>query len=363
MAARRKSAVQVSPSCHQGPQPQERDTPWEAFHRRFSQFQYEEAAGPRDAFCRLWELCSQWLKPQTRSVEQILALLVTEKFLQILPADMESSASMRSLETRERLFTLIEELRRDNGEAENNINIGDMILEELVPMGPLVTPSNMHMRLPAPQLMEPAQEFPEIPPAEPQEIIIDDDDDKCRTFLEIEYPLANEYKTLEPPGEEPPEELLTVFSEPEEDQMSSENQNQWEMPGTSWQVRETHSTGVQTQAPPDEKPFSNEQLGLCSAHRQQHNSCLEIRTGKIAKKGPGDSAGTSRGSDTYRCQLVSQEESTHERAMPGTSSTQAATVSETEADNFDQEREQSFFLVFETLDGFASISDVEADSG
>lgn len=113
--------MQVPSSCHQGPQPQERDTPWEAFHRRFSEFQYEEAAGPRDAFCRLWELCFQWLKPQTRSVEQILALLVTEKFLQILPADMESSASMRSLETRERLFTLIEELRRDNPEAENKV--------------------------------------------------------------------------------------------------------------------------------------------------------------------------------------------------------------------------------------------------
>ncbi|XP_041493233.1 zinc finger protein 449-like [Microtus oregoni] len=340
MAAPRKSGMQVPSSCHQGPQPQERDTPWEAFHRRFSQFQYEEAAGPRDAFCRLWELCYQWLKPQTRSVEQILALLVTEKFLQILPADMESSASMRSLETRERLFTLIEELRRDNLEAENNINIGDMILEELVPMGPLVTPSNVYARPPAPQLMEPAQEFPEIPPAEPQEIIIDDDDDECPTFLEIEFPIANEYKTLEPPGEEPPEELLTVFSEPEEDQMSSENQNQWEMPGTSWQVRETHSIGVQTQAPPDEKPFSSEQLGLCSAHRQQHNSCLEICTGKIAEEGPGDRAGTSRGSDPSRHQLVSQEESTHDRAMPGTSSTQAATVSETEADDFDQERKQ-----------------------
>lgn len=58
-----------------------------------------------------------------------------------------------------------------------------MILEELVPMGPLVTPSNLHERPPAPQLMEPAQEFPEIPPAEPQETIIDDD--KCPTFLEI----------------------------------------------------------------------------------------------------------------------------------------------------------------------------------
>lgn len=128
MAAPRKSAMQVPSSCHQGPQPQERDTPWEAFHRRFSQFQYEEAAGPRDAFCRLWELCFQWLKPQTRSVEQILAMMVTEKFLQILPADMENSARMRSLETRERLFTLIEELRRDNQEAANNVRTSGFVV-------------------------------------------------------------------------------------------------------------------------------------------------------------------------------------------------------------------------------------------
>lgn len=61
-------------------------------------------------------------------MEQILALLVTEKFLQILPADMESSASMRSLETRERLFTLIEELRRDNREAENNVRTSGFVV-------------------------------------------------------------------------------------------------------------------------------------------------------------------------------------------------------------------------------------------
>lgn len=158
--------------------------------------------------------------------------------------------------------------------------------------------------------------------------------------LLAEFPLPNEYRNLEPPGEEPPEELLTVFKEPEEDQTFSGNQNQLEMPGTSWQVRETHSTGVQTQAPPDEKPFSNEQLGLCSAHRQQQIGRLKNRTGNIAKEGPGNRAGTSRGSDPYGPQFVSQEESTHEQAMPGNSSTQAATVIKTEADDFDQEREQ-----------------------
>lgn len=85
------------------------------------QFQYEEAAGPREAFCRLWELCSQWLRPQTRSVEQILAVFVLEKFLKVLPADTETGRSMLSLETRERLFTLVENLPKDNGEPENKV--------------------------------------------------------------------------------------------------------------------------------------------------------------------------------------------------------------------------------------------------
>ncbi|OBS74397.1 hypothetical protein A6R68_15071 [Neotoma lepida] len=101
------------------PQPQEHDTPWEVSHQRFTQFRYEEAPGPREAFCQLWELCSQWLRPQTRSVEQILAVFVLEKFLQILPADTESGRSTLSLETRERLFTLVENLPKDNREAEN----------------------------------------------------------------------------------------------------------------------------------------------------------------------------------------------------------------------------------------------------
>lgn len=122
--------------------------------------------------------------------------------------------------------------------------------------------------------------------------------------------------------------------------MFSGNQNQREVPGTSWQVQETHSSGVLTQAPRNEKPFSNEQLGLCSAHRQQHNGRLEIRTGKIAEEGPGDRAGTSHGSDPYGRQLVSQEESTREHAMPDKLSTQVAIVSETEADDLEQERQQ-----------------------
>ncbi|XP_059107001.1 proline-rich proteoglycan 2-like [Peromyscus eremicus] len=290
-----------------------------------------------------------------------------------------------------------------------------MLLEELVPMGTLLTQSNMHVRPPALQLMEPAQELHEVPPAEPQEMNIDDDDEeeekKCGPFLDIEFHLAKDYEDLEPPGEEPPEQLLADTKEPEE------NQNQQEMPGTSNEVQEPLSSGAHTQAPPDEKPFSSEQLGLCSAHQQQSNIHLEIQTGKVAQEGPRDGPGPSRGSDPYGPgpsrgpapygpgpsrgpdrygpgpsrgpdpygpgpsrrpapygpgpsrgpapygpgpsrgpapygpgpsrgpdrygqQFISQEEDAHVHALSSNSFTQAATVSEPEADYFDQERQQ-----------------------
>ncbi|XP_076418249.1 uncharacterized protein LOC143270883 [Peromyscus maniculatus bairdii] len=203
-----------------------------------------------------------------------------------------------------------------------------------------------------------------------------------------EFHLAKEYEDLEPPGEEPPEQLLADTKEPEE------NQNQQEMPGTSNEVQEPLSSGAHTQAPPDEKPFSREQLGLCSAHRQQCNIHLEIQTGKVAQQGPRDGPGSSRGSDRYgpgssrgsdrygpgssrgsdrygpgsshgsdrygpgssrgsdrygpgpsrgsdryRQQFISQKD-VHVCALSSNSFPQAATVSEPEADYFDQERRQ-----------------------
>lgn len=57
--------------------------------------------------------------PQTRSVEQILALLVLEQFLHILPTDTETQTF--SPEIRQRLLTLIEELRRDHRRPGNKV--------------------------------------------------------------------------------------------------------------------------------------------------------------------------------------------------------------------------------------------------
>ncbi|KAL6093929.1 hypothetical protein STEG23_013406 [Scotinomys teguina] len=243
--------------------------------------------------------------------------------------------------------------------------------------------------------MEPAEELHEMPPAEPQEMNVDEEEEeKCGPFLNVgrqtegssvdtftksqvhlassdgvsfnlqecrllrlegendghmsaqikvmspfsasfpEFHLARECKDLEAPGEEPPDQLLTDIKQLEE------IQNQQEMPGTSSEVQMPLSSGAHTQAPPDVKLFSSEQLGLCSAHRQQCNIHLEIQSGMVAQEGPRDGPGSSHGSGHDEHHLVSQEQDAHVHAMSNNSLTQAGTVSEPEADYFDQERQQ-----------------------
>ncbi|XP_014406121.1 PREDICTED: LOW QUALITY PROTEIN: SCAN domain-containing protein 1 [Myotis brandtii] len=51
----------------------------------FRQFRYRDAAGPREAFRQLRELSRQWLRPDIRTKEQIVEMLVQEQLLAIMP--------------------------------------------------------------------------------------------------------------------------------------------------------------------------------------------------------------------------------------------------------------------------------------
>ncbi|XP_037674916.1 LOW QUALITY PROTEIN: myeloid zinc finger 1-like [Choloepus didactylus] len=68
--------------------------PWdpgpEAARLRFRHFRYQAVAGPREALAQLRELCRQWLRPEVRSKEQMLELLVLEQFLNALPPEIQA---------------------------------------------------------------------------------------------------------------------------------------------------------------------------------------------------------------------------------------------------------------------------------
>uniref|UniRef100_A0A3Q2HUK4 PiggyBac transposable element derived 1 n=1 Tax=Equus caballus TaxID=9796 RepID=A0A3Q2HUK4_HORSE len=84
---------------------------------RFRQLCYQEVTGPREALAQLRELCHQWLRPETRTKEQILELLVLEQFLTILPEDLQACVQACPLENGEEVVTALENLETDAGDT------------------------------------------------------------------------------------------------------------------------------------------------------------------------------------------------------------------------------------------------------
>ena len=87
----------------------------ETFRRCFRQFCYEDVTGPHEAFSKLWELCCRWLKPEMRSKEQILELLVIEQFLTILPEKIQLWAQKQCPESGEEAVALVRHLEKETG--------------------------------------------------------------------------------------------------------------------------------------------------------------------------------------------------------------------------------------------------------
>ncbi|XP_063152298.1 zinc finger protein 397-like [Candoia aspera] len=81
----------------------------EAQRQHFRQFCCQEVGDPRRIHSQLQELCRQWLRPERRTKEQILELLILEQFLASLPPELRSWIQARRPDTCSQVVALVED--------------------------------------------------------------------------------------------------------------------------------------------------------------------------------------------------------------------------------------------------------------
>ncbi|XP_062993654.1 zinc finger protein 397-like isoform X2 [Elgaria multicarinata webbii] len=109
----------------------------ETLRQCFRRFCFREAEGPRQACGSLRELCCRWLKPEIRTKEHILELLILEQFLSILPEEMQTWVWECQPETCAQAVALAEEfvLRQQESERSDlhvtvRMKVEEVALEE-----------------------------------------------------------------------------------------------------------------------------------------------------------------------------------------------------------------------------------------
>nr|XP_060616160.1 zinc finger protein 397-like [Anolis sagrei ordinatus] len=114
----------------------------EAQRQHFRQFCCQEVEDPRRVYSHVQELCSRWLKPERRSKEQILELLVLEQFLASLPQNMQGWLRGAGPETCSQAVALVEDFMMSRQEDETRKQQESMNIRETWPIfsQPLIHP-------------------------------------------------------------------------------------------------------------------------------------------------------------------------------------------------------------------------------
>uniref|UniRef100_A0A8C5S5A6 Uncharacterized protein n=1 Tax=Laticauda laticaudata TaxID=8630 RepID=A0A8C5S5A6_LATLA len=99
--------------------------------QHFRQFYCQEVGDPRRIHSQLQELCLQWLRPERRTKEQILELLILEQFLASLPSDLQSWIRAGGADTCSQAVALVEEFLRSQQEVKSESYEGPGLIQEV----------------------------------------------------------------------------------------------------------------------------------------------------------------------------------------------------------------------------------------
>uniref|UniRef100_A0A4W2H7A7 Zinc finger protein 75D-like n=1 Tax=Bos indicus x Bos taurus TaxID=30522 RepID=A0A4W2H7A7_BOBOX len=93
----------------------------ESARQHFRSFCYHDTPGPYEAVSHLQELCSQWLRPEIHSKEQILELLVLEQFLDVLPSHIQNWVQKYHPQNVKEAVALVDRFHRECGGISNEV--------------------------------------------------------------------------------------------------------------------------------------------------------------------------------------------------------------------------------------------------
>ncbi|XP_063152245.1 uncharacterized protein LOC134492057 isoform X1 [Candoia aspera] len=99
--------------------------------QHFRQFCCLEVGDPRRIHSQLQELCLQWLRPERRTKEQILELLILEQFLASLPLELQSWIRAGGADTCSQAVALVEEFLRSRQDVKSESYEGPGLIQEV----------------------------------------------------------------------------------------------------------------------------------------------------------------------------------------------------------------------------------------